>query len=165
MNAISLPSMKEVDRKVEQAIANLLEKDRVLLQINASERAISHRLALYLQLLFGNWDVDCEYNRDLNTPKKLYLELKDTLSHKRGVFNNPYDTNAITVFPDIVVHKRMRPINLLIIEIKKTTSTVGDSFDYFKLRKFKTQYGYHYALFLKFVTDGREVGVEVKEYL
>ena len=162
-----LPSMEEVDGKVNQSIAHLLERDKVLLQIDASERAISHRLALYLQLLFVSWDVDCEYNRDLGNPKKLYFDLLESLGHGRRPHTTPWDDTSVTVFPDIVVHKRMSPNNLLVIEIKKTTNKTreGDEFDRLKLREFKAQYGYHYALFLKFITGQDEIGVEIKEYI
>ena len=67
--AIVHPPTDEVRLKVDQAIAQLLEKDAYLLQIDANERTISYRLGLYLQLLFEDWHVDCEYNRDLDNPR------------------------------------------------------------------------------------------------
>jgi len=52
----------EIEQKVSNAILRFLEKDGLLLEIDANERSISHRLAGYLQEEFLGWDVDCEYN-------------------------------------------------------------------------------------------------------
>jgi hypothetical protein len=75
------------------------------------------------------------------------------------------ETDPITVFPDIIIHERNTHNNLLVIEIKKTTSKVDSKFDYAKLREFKRQYGYPYALFLRFVTGNGNFGVDAKDYL
>lgn len=157
------PARDEVRKKVDQAIAQLFEKDFFLLQIDANERAISHRLGLYLQLLFDEWHVDCEYNRDLDNPKRLktYTRFIDAKLSVGSIS----ETDPITVFPDIIVHERGTHNNLLIIEMKKTTSQISDEFDYFKLHEFKHQYGYPHALFLRLVTGRKEVGIETMNYL
>lgn len=157
------PSGDEVRRKVDQAIAQLLEKDFFLLQIDANERAISHRLGLYLQLLFEEWHVDCEYNRDLDNPKRLKT-YKSFIDPKLRVWSID-ETDPITVFPDIIVHERGTHNNLLIIEMKKSSSQLRDEFDYFKLKEFKNQYSYPHALFLKIATGHKEVGIETINYL
>lgn len=157
------PRVNEVHKKVDQAIAQLLEKDTYLLEIDANERAISHRLGLYLQLLFEDWHVDCEYNRNLDNPKRLKTYKKFFYENQR-VWNIA-ETDPITVFPDIIIHERCTRNNLLIVEIKKTTSRIGSEFDYFKLREFKYQYGYIHALFLKLITGCKDIGIDKKEYL
>ena len=63
------------------------------------EMAISHKLAEYLQDEFQDWNVDCEYNRDMDKVK--YLD-----GTKRFI-------------PDIVIHKRSTNKNLIIVEVKK----------------------------------------------
>jgi hypothetical protein len=143
------PAGDEVRKKVDQAIAQLLEKDFFLLQIDANERAISHRLGLYLQLLFDEWHVDCEYNRDLDNPKRLktYTRFIDAKLDAKLSVGCISETDPITVFPDIIVHERGTHNNLLIIEMKKTTSQISDEFDYFKLQEFKHQYGYPHAAY------------------
>jgi hypothetical protein len=157
------PSVNEVHGKVDQAITQLLEKDYYLLQIDANERAISHRLGLYLQLLFEDWHVDCEYNRNLDNSKRLKT-YKTFFNADQRVWNI-LETDPITVFPDIIVHERGTRNNLLIIEIKKTTSQVCSKFDYCKLREFKYQYGYIHALFLKLITGCKDIGIDTKDYL
>jgi hypothetical protein len=157
------PSEEEVHARVDQAIRQLLDNDYFLLQIDANERAISHRLGMYLQLLFTDWHVDCEYNRNLDQPKRLE-QYEEFFDEEQRVWSIA-ETDPITVFPDIIVHERGTGNNLLIIEMKKTTSKVHDDFDHMKLKEFKNQYGYPYALFLKLITKRKEVGIETKEYL
>jgi hypothetical protein len=53
----------DVKAKLEAAIISLLEEDHYLIQNNVSERAITHKLAEYLQKEFPEYKVDCEYNR------------------------------------------------------------------------------------------------------
>ena len=56
---------------VRTAVRQLIKRDGDLLRIDVAERAITHRLANRLSELFGDWDVDCEYNRDRDTIKRL----------------------------------------------------------------------------------------------
>src|SRR5271165_7265202 len=53
------------------AVRQLFEPDAYLLQVDANERSITHRLALYLTPHFPDWDIDCEYNRCGDLPKRL----------------------------------------------------------------------------------------------
>ncbi len=64
----------DIENKVRQAIQVLLEKDRLLLELNVNERSITHKLAEYLQVEFPGCHVDCEYNRDGHDTKELELE-------------------------------------------------------------------------------------------
>ncbi len=54
----------EVKSRLISALFALWEKDRHLLKYDASERSITHRLAVHLEGLFPEYDVDCEYNRN-----------------------------------------------------------------------------------------------------
>jgi hypothetical protein len=157
------PSNDEVQSKVDEAIDRLLKNDDYLLQIDANERAISHRLGLYLQLLFEEWHVDCEYNRNLDQPKRLE-RYEEFIDEEQRIWRIA-ELDPITVFPDIIVHERGISNNLLIIEMKKTTSQVTSDFDFMKLEEFKFQYGYSHALFLRLVTGRQEIGVHTKVYL
>jgi len=137
--------MKEQINKALNASLDLLLSDDVdILWLDINERTISHRLAFYLETHFPGWNVDCEYNRDHEDVKRLNIKRRNVMSD---------DTQATTVFPDIIVHRRGTDQNLLVIEMKKTTSQESDDYDYGKLLAFKKQLGYKFAVFLKIGTD------------
>ncbi|MGR9107915.1 MAG: hypothetical protein ACU843_13380 [Gammaproteobacteria bacterium] len=133
-----------VENAIHEALGQLLRADAELLHLDANERSISHRLAGYLETFFPGWNVDCEYNRDGYDPKRLNIQ-------PRGIQSD--DTQATTVFPDIIIHRRGTNDNLVVIEMKKTTSQEDDEYDLQKLRAFKNQLGYQFAIFVKVATD------------
>lgn len=135
---------EEIKRALNEALDSLLKNDAYILRADANERTISHRLAGYLEPYFPGWDVDCEYNRNHDDPKKLKVP-------RRNVPND--DAQARTVFPDIIVHKRNTDKNLLVIEMKKTTSQETGVFDLHKLAAFKQQLIYKFAVFVKVRTN------------
>lgn len=143
--------MKElVETAINESIDQLLRSDSELLYIDANERSISHRLALYIEPFFHGWNVDCEFNRNHDDPKRLDIQRRNIRSD---------DVQATTVFPDIIVHRRGTDQNLMVVEMKKTTSTEDDGYDLGKLDAFKNQLGYQYAVFIKLQT-GRQAGIE-----
>jgi hypothetical protein len=146
-------SPSEVKRKVRTAIELLISRDTHLLKIDVNERSITHKLALYLQDGFKGWDVDCEYNRNRYDSKKLIIG-HDV--HLTAETTQTDDEQGKTVYPDIIVHHRGTDQNLLVVEVKKTTSHVSRNFDLNKLREYKHQLGYSYALFLNFFTGSPE---------
>ncbi|HEY5894382.1 MAG TPA: hypothetical protein VIT91_14250 [Chthoniobacterales bacterium] len=89
-------------RIVSDALAEFLMQDMELLHVSVNERTLAHRLAIYIENQVEGWHVDCEYNRDRHFPKM-----------------RPSDRKKI--IPDIIVHRRNSPRNLLIVEIKKTS--------------------------------------------
>ena len=52
-----------IKTRLDNALRRLFEQDAQPIALDANGRAITHRLALYLQDEFPEWDVDCEYNR------------------------------------------------------------------------------------------------------
>lgn len=145
MRALSDIIMKDqIEAAVISALECLLEFDNHLLVFDVNERSISHRLAVYLEQHFPGWNVDCEYNRDFDDPKRLDI-------FPRRIESN--DTQATTVFPDIIVHRRGTAQNLLVIEMKKSTNQEGDRFDFLKLKAFKTQLNYQFAVFIEVETN------------
>jgi hypothetical protein len=154
--------MKELSQEVimarlDAAIECLFERDQQLFTLDVNERSISHRLALHLQDRFPGWDVDCEYNRKGHDVKRLRLCIEKSIASN--------DTDAKTVFPDIIVHHRVTDENLLAIEIKKTTSRVSSDADFKKLKAFKHQLGYRHALFLRFATGEEKARVDEVRWL
>lgn len=148
--------MREViESALDQAIEQLIRADADILQMDINERAISHRLASYLESHFPGWNVDCEYNRDHDDPKRLNIRRRKLLSD---------DTQATTVSPDIIIHRRGTSENLVVIEMKKTTSHEDDEYDFGKLHAFKEQLGYHFAIFIKVQTNGH-AGIDTVEWV
>lgn len=103
-------TFEKVKLEVEASIKEFAREEKELLDIDVNERSISHKLAEYLQREFPDWDVDCEYNRKMGDKKTLNVSY-DKVSDQ--------DTEAKTVFPDIIVHHRKTEENLLVIEMKK----------------------------------------------
>ena len=133
--------MKEIITKLENSLKDLINNDYDILEIDINERSITHLLAIYLSYQFIDWNVDCEYNRNHDDPKKLKIERKSIHSD---------DIKAITVYPDIIVHKRKTNENLLVIELKKDGANKEDcDYDKNKLKAFKDQLNYKYAVFIK----------------
>jgi hypothetical protein len=137
----------------------------------ASERAIAHRLAFYLEhLLIHEFQllpdamisVDCEYNRHGQAGKtqgiskelaEIVLAAKRKAVKAAEAVKSPEDAAAnfaefvISVAPDIVVHRRqVDEHNLLVIEVKKATNKEDPRYDDLKLKKFTEPNDYHYEL-------------------
>ena len=134
-----------VEAALNEALDQLLRSDSAILAMDVNERSISHRLASYLEPFFPGWNVDCEYNRNHDDPKRLNIRRRNILSD---------DTQATTVFPDIIVHHRGTDDNFVVIEMKKTTSQETDDYDLEKLHAFKEQLRYQFAIFVKVRTGG-----------
>ena len=134
----------QINTLLQQAIDKLLQNDIWLLTNDTSEQSISHKLAFYLQPLFANYNVDCEYNGDIDrgNNKKAISVLKSDLQrigllrHKEASDLEKEFTNR-AVFPDIIIHRRgTNDHNLCIVEVKKSTSSVSYEYDYIKLRSY-----------------------------
>jgi hypothetical protein len=94
---------------VISVLHEFLRESQDLLEVGINERTLTHKLAELLQLRFKRWHVDCEYNRLGDAQKTLPpAESTDTS-----------DTQGRTIYPDIIIHKRRTPENLLVIEVKK----------------------------------------------
>lgn len=85
--SLAPPTMEESFEQLVVALDFLKKCDHSLFKLEAQERALSHRLAVYLESLFNGcfcpatklekiekrqmvWDVDCEYNRILDKGHK-----------------------------------------------------------------------------------------------
>ena len=137
---------------VKQSLKKLRSLDKKLLEIKVNERTITHKLAEYLQQNFPEFNVDCEYNRFEDLVKKMILP-KDKI--------NWDDTEAKTIFPDIIIHKRgTQEANLLVIEVKKSNNNSED-FDRMKLHTFlQKPFNYQYGLFLRINLKGENDKLE-----
>ncbi len=124
---------------VAKALQKLLEHDAYLLRIDANERTIAHRLAIYIEEQFDGWDVDCEYNRDGLEPKEIAFGSRDDAGH------------GSRIFPDIIVHRRGTGDNLVVFELKKSSNQESDDRDFEKLRRYCCQLGYRHGVFVRLV--------------
>lgn len=126
---------EEAEKLLTQAVNQVIRFDRILLELDVTERALSCRIAHYMhdpELVPPPLSIDCEYNRHFGDPKRLYLPPRDAFDR---------EVRATTVFPDIIVHERNSDArNLLAIEMKKP----GGSLDYDrqKLLGFRRELGY-----------------------
>lgn len=80
--------------RVESGLGLLLRNDGYLLQNDVSERAITHKLAEHLQGLFWEWNVDCEFNKNLNQPKTIDIEPERLLGLMADYLSNLYPKEA-----------------------------------------------------------------------
>ena len=63
------------------------------------------------------------------------------------------DTNARTVFPDIIIHKRDSRNNLIVIEAKKAASAKDRECDIDKLKMFIDSLEYKFGFFIDFAVN------------
>ena len=153
-------TFEQIVDKVNEALNEFYTEDSDLLDRDVNERSITHRFAVYLEQFFPEWDyhIDCEYNRNYREPKYLGLEPEDIKFLNNNLQSN--DTEARTVYPDIIIHRRnYNDQNLLVIEAKKEKpSTKAESLDIRKLRAFTNltdgnPYKYQWGLHVIFEKD------------
>jgi hypothetical protein len=128
----------------------MIAHDAHLFHVSVSERSLTFRLGYYLQQEFPDWHVDCEYNRNGEIPKRLYVAMLEATKRK------PDTKSQGEVFPDIILHRRGPDgPNLLVIEAKKSSDLTleNERFDRLKLGAYQDELGYHLTAFIVFVAD------------
>jgi hypothetical protein len=110
--------------KVVTALQEFYAHERFLFEHDLGERALTHRLAVHLEKQFSGWEVDCDYDR-LG---------ERTLRLPHGSIVSTDDHLAKSIYPDIVVHQRAIPNNLLAIEVRKAANHQSPEHDRHKLR-------------------------------
>lgn len=163
---------------VRQALNTLLQtSDTWLLKNDLSEQSISHRIAFHLDSLFTDFNVDCEYNGDIdraNNRKEISIlkgELQQygLLRDKEASDLEKEFTNR-AVFPDIIIHTRgTNDNNLCILEIKKSTSSVDFNYDFIKLRSYTSNHYdnnliYQLGVFIEAVIDNENPSFNLRFY-
>jgi hypothetical protein len=143
-----------INVKLSIALDKLYVKDWYLLKNKVHERTITHKLAEYLQELFPDYDVDCEYDYNIENPDGNFKKQFHTLEHfdydaSLSILKQlrTDDWSEIEVmeaidcirtrnfYPDIIIHKRgTNSQNLLIIEAKK--NNIKTDFDEVKLKAY-----------------------------
>ena len=133
--------INELNIDIEKLLNEFVIEERGLLEVDASEQAISNRLARKFEIVSHGWNVDCEYNRDQGAIKILKYALSEN-----------GDIEDRNVVPDIIVHRRKTNDNLLAIEVKKVSNRENRFKDEAKLKAFREQLGYKYTLFVDLET-------------
>lgn len=138
----------EIKKRIKLSLDLFIEEDSYLLYNNINEKTITQRLSIYLNQQFKDYDVDCEYNGNVDDDserKKIDL-LYDDL--KAANLLKPLETELYdefierAVYPDIIIHKRGKnePYNLCIFEVKKDNSKIKFEYDKLKLKAYTTDY-------------------------
>ena len=154
--------------KVIQAIQLFVDHDQKLLELSAHEQAVSHRIGVYLEQIFASekLNVDCEYNKHLDEPKKIDLyDLDPELCKKckcescKFVIQGKRNEIPERGFrPDILLHLRgSDERNLIAVEIKKNKECPFDDAKLNALTKLKKdggEYEYKLGVFIWF-KDGK----------
>lgn len=143
---------QEFLKKADDAVRLVYKNDFDLLELDANERAIAHRLGVYLEPSFKRGDVqftvDCEYNRygEELTPKSLSgIEICKNSE-------NPTDS----IVPDILIHirKSCDKDNLAAFEIKSNgTLSECDHLKLAGLTSLREKYKYEFGLGIEFYPD------------
>ncbi len=110
--------------KVVAALKEFYAREAFLFEHDLGERALTHRLAVQLERQFPDFEVDCDFDRlgprTLNLPHGSIVSTDDHLGK--------------SIYPDIVVHQRTVPNNLLAIEVRKASNHQPIEHDRHKLR-------------------------------
>jgi hypothetical protein len=158
--------MLDVKEKIIRAYKQFIKNDFYLLHVKANERSITHKLAEYLQIEFPEYHVDCEYNKNKIKEKtvppweakinELVEELgKQDTPDKRKKKIKELMENGVSVYPDIIIHRRGTEDNFIVIEAKKSTNKSGD--DEGKLKTYKEYLHYQNAYFIVFPSERHEL--------
>ena len=142
----------EIISSLAAAYCEVLARDRHLLKVTANERSIAHRFAIYIEHYFRDYNVDCDYNKNLDDSKRSPAYAHQTRNGRESDL----------VLPDIIIHQRnSEDDNLVVIELKPTGKEEDCTAnghppqsrclcDRCKLKAIKTDLGYAYAFYVVF---------------
>src|SRR4051812_16646191 len=132
--------------KVIAALRDFYAHEAFLFAKDVGERAITHRFAVHLEKQFSGWSVDCNYDR-LG---------ERTLHLPHGTIISTDDHLGKSIYPDVVVHQREIPNNLLTIEVRKSANHQPLEHDQHKLQALTDPHLWFAYWIGVFVTLGRK---------
>src|ERR1700726_195658 len=109
--------------KLVAALKEFYGHETYIRERDLGERTLTHRLAVHRERQFPGWEVDCDYNRLGERTRRL----------PHGTIVSTDDALGKSVYPDIVVHQREIPNNLLAIEVRKAANHQPPEHDQHKL--------------------------------
>ena len=110
--------------KLVTALKEFYGHETYILEKDLGERTLTHRLAVHVERQFSGWEVDCDYNRLGERMLRL----------PNGTIVSTDDALGKSIYPDIVVHQRDIPNNLLAIEVRKASNHQPPEHDQHKLQ-------------------------------
>ena len=162
---------------LKQSVDLLYKNDSYLIKHSVHEQDISHRIAYYFENLLNNYswykkssfNVDVEYNKNFDDPKRVYSNCDDCGNARCYINQSSYyiDNYQSPCKPDIILHERgSNDNNILVIEIKKCNNECKD--DFAKLSAFTcnaSDYKYKIGIYIninnqpsyKYFKNGQEV--------
>ena len=164
-----------INQKVTAALQEIIDNDRYLLVHDINEPTISHRLAVYLEPNFHGFNIDCEYNGNVDEDNgRKYIQILKNQAEQIHILREGEEGQEFInrcVFPDIIIHKRSfngSENNLLIIEVKKSSNPNKGDWDILKLSSFtssehENRFNYQYGVFIRF-TIGEEPDYSIQWY-
>lgn len=153
-------NINQILENIEAGIQTLLEKECDSLKRGLNELNISTHLAFYLKSYFLDFNVDPEYNGDIDKPNdRKALEIAKNRIQQIGRKTNTKDNYKLS--PDIIIHKRRsNKHNLVVIEVKKDIHLQSDKdYDLIKLEHLTIDYldnHYNYRLGVAIVFGTKE---------
>jgi hypothetical protein len=150
-----------IKRFISSALEKLEVREKNIILNDINERTIAHRLAVYLGEYFKEYDIDVEYNRNIekgkHEPKYVHI-IKDCFREAYQKAKESGDDiqvfmEQVTTYPDIIVHERgNNKHNILVIEIKKSNNKSDWEIDKRKLEGFtRKDDGYAYKIGLHLI--------------
>jgi len=142
---------KSIKTLIEEALKELIRRDKGLIHRKVREECINHRLACYLEQFLSEYkygieySVDLEYNKNYNDPKRIPID---------------ENKNIKAIRPDIIIHKReTNDNNLIAFEIKKNYT---DRHDLEKIRGlFRSPYNYKYGCLISYLPEKKYIKVKL----
>lgn len=139
------PAPQETIARIAKATHAFLASETDLLEVGVNERSLTHHLAVHIAPYFDQWHTDCEYNRLGDATK--------SLPRPEELMTSPDDTSALTIFPDIIVHRRRTHYNCAVVEVKKADNRKGLDLDVAKLRGLTMAGDYDYTVGMHLIID------------
>jgi len=141
----------DIKTLIKRSLRKLVERDAGLIHRKVKEECINHRLACYLEQFLNkesnvsSYNVDLEYNKNYNEPKKIIID---------------ENNNAKAIRPDIIVHIReTNKHNLIAFEIKKG---YADRHDLEKIKGLlRSPYNYKYGCLISYLPAQRYIKIKL----
>lgn len=166
--------IKEYKYILENAVDDFMNRDSALLDSNAHEQTISHRIAVYLEKRleesgYCHFNIDCEYNRNISDVKKLNIFLRsfecctDNItckSIKKAIENRGSlaEHQRKHFRPDIIMHTRgNNDYNEIVIEIKKNKQCPFDKMKLEAVTGSNGDYRYKLGAFIYFPDNNPKI--------